>query len=85
MARFYNHTKEQLHISNAISDSTPSAIIVFDAETGKIQRINPSGLTLTRLIPEKVSSVNAWDLFVSEKDRKYIMNAMKKNEKIMIF
>lgn len=83
VARFYNHTKEQLHISNAISDSTPSAIIVFDAETGKIQRINPSGLTLTRLIPEKVSSVNAWDLFVSEKDRKYIMNAMKNNINIL--
>ena len=83
VSRFYNHTKEQLQISNAISDYTPSAIIVFDSETGEIKRINPSGLTLTRLIPEKVSSVNAWDLFISEKDRGYIKNAVKNNINIM--
>ena len=77
VSKFYNHTKEQLQISNAVSDSTPSAIIVFDAETGRIQKINPSGLTLARLTPEKVPTVNAWDLFTSDKDRGYIMNAVK--------
>ncbi|MBO4405482.1 MAG: PAS domain S-box protein [Alphaproteobacteria bacterium] len=79
VAQFYNHTKEQLQISNAISDSTPSAIIVFDAETGRIQKINPSGLTLARLTPDKVPTVNAWDLFTSDKDRGYVMNAVKTN------
>lgn len=77
ISRFVNHAKEQLSISDAISESTPSAIIVFAAETGKIRTINPSGLTLTRLSTEKTSEVNAWELFVSEKDRNYIMNAMK--------
>lgn len=77
ISRFVNHAKEQLSISNAISESTPSAIIVFAAETGKIRTINPSGLTLARLAIEKVSEVNAWELFVSDKDRNYIMNAMK--------
>ena len=83
VSKFYNHTKEQLQMSDAISDSTPSATIVFDSETGEIRRINPSGLTLTRLIPEKVPTVNAWDLFVSEKDRNYIKSAMKNNIKIL--
>ena len=83
VSKFYNHTKEQLQMSDAISDSTPSATIVFDTETGEIRRINPSGLTLTRLIPEKVPTVNAWDLFVSEKDRNYIKSAMKNNIKIL--
>lgn len=83
VSKFYNNAKEQLHISNAISDSTPSAIIVFDSETGEIRRINPSGLTLTRLIPEKVPTVNAWDLFVSEKDSNYIKSAIKNNIKIL--
>ena len=79
VSQFYNHTKEQLQISIAISDSTPSAIIVFDAETGRIQKINPSGLTLARLTPDKVPTVNAWDLFTSDKDRGYVMNAVKTN------
>lgn len=82
VSRFYNHTKEQLQISNTISESTPSAIIVFDVENGKIQKINPSGLTLARLTLDRVPSVNAWDLFTSEKDRSYIMNAVKTGIKI---
>jgi PAS domain S-box-containing protein len=83
ISKFFNLAREQLHISNAISESTPSAIIVFDSETGNIRKINPSGLTLARLIPEKVSTVNAWELFTSEKDRSYVMNAMKTNINIM--
>ena len=83
ISRFFNRAKEQLQISNAISDSTPSAIIVFDSETGNIKKINPSGLTLARLMPDKIQTVNAWELFTSEKDRNYIMNAMKTGINIM--
>lgn len=83
ISRFFNMAREQLHISNAISESTPSAIIVFDSETGNIRKINPSGLTLARLTSDRVDSVNAWDLFTSEKDRSYVMNAMKTNINIM--
>jgi len=83
VSRFLNKAKEQVKISDAISESTPSAIIVFDSETGKIQKINPSGLTLARLPAEKINLVNAWDLFTSEKDRNYIMNALKNNINIM--
>lgn len=83
ISRFFNRAKEQLQISNTISDSTPSAIIVFDSETGNIKKINPSGLTLARLIPDKIQTANAWELFTSEKDRNYIMNAMKTGINIM--
>lgn len=83
VSRFLNKAKEQVKISDAISESTPSAIIVFDSETGKIQKINPSGLTLARLPADKINLVNAWDLFTSEKDRNYILNAMKNNINIM--
>ena len=83
ISRFFNLAREQLHISNAISESTPSAIIVFDSETGNIRKINPSGLTLTRLSSDRIDSVNAWELFTSEKDRGYVMNAIKSNINIM--
>ncbi len=83
VSRFLNKAKEQVKISDAISESTPSAIIVFDSETGKIQKINPSGLTLARLPADKINLVNAWDLFTSEKDRNYILNAMRNNINIM--
>lgn len=83
ISRFFNRAKEQLQISNVISDSTPSAIIVFDSETGNIKRINPSGLTLARLMADKVQTVNAWELFTSEKDRNYIMNAIRTGINIM--
>lgn len=75
-SRFYSRTKEKLEIANTISASTPLAVVIFNASTGKIMQINLSATTLFKLNPEDVSKVSMWNLFVSEDDRKYIKNTI---------
>ena len=64
-------------ISETVTASNPSAVVVFDAETGKIRNINGSGRTLMRLADENIENVNTWDIFLTEQDRLYLQNAVK--------
>lgn len=79
VSKFFVAAKETLSVAEAITSSTPSATVVFELETGKIVKINPAGMTLLRLVPEKVPEVNAWNIFISEKDKNYVLNAINSN------
>ncbi|MDR2723858.1 MAG: PAS domain-containing sensor histidine kinase [Holosporaceae bacterium] len=79
ITRFYIRTKEQLEITNVISDTTPLAIIIFKVSDGKIVRINLTASILLRIKKENVGAVNMWNLFIEEDDKSYITNAISSN------
>jgi PAS domain S-box-containing protein len=79
LARFYSKTRDQLEISTTIADSTPLAIVIFQTDNGKIKQINISATTLIRLVKEEIDTVNMWDIFVSEGDKNYVLNAIISN------
>jgi PAS domain S-box-containing protein len=76
IARFYAKTKEQVKVTNTITDTTPMAVIVFRATDGKIIKINLVATILLRIKEEDIATVNMWDLFIEEDDRDYIANAI---------
>lgn len=76
VAKLAGDAQNKLNLSNAITDFTPSAVLVFNIETGRIERVNRSGVTLLRLNKDKIHETNAWDVFTSEKDKDYIQNAV---------
>jgi PAS domain S-box-containing protein len=76
IARFYAKTKEQVKVTNTITDTTPMAVIVFRATDGKIIKINLVATILLRIKEEDVAAVNMWDLFIEEDDKDYIANAI---------
>ncbi|MBE6447233.1 MAG: PAS domain-containing sensor histidine kinase [Alphaproteobacteria bacterium] len=75
VAKINGEAQNKLNLANTITDFTPSAVVVFNTETGKIEKINRSGLTLLRINKEKTGDTNVWDIFTSDKDREYIKNA----------
>ena len=82
LSRFYSNTKEQLEISNTITESTPLAVIIYKASDGKILQVNLSAKTLFRIENEKVNDINMWDVFITQEDKEYIENAI--NSKIQV-
>jgi PAS domain S-box-containing protein len=76
IARFYAKTKEQLKITNTISDTTPMAVIIFRASDGKIIKINLVATILLRIKKEDVANINMWNLFIEEDDKNYISTAI---------
>ncbi|MDR0580658.1 MAG: HAMP domain-containing histidine kinase [Holosporaceae bacterium] len=76
IARFYAKMKEQVKVTNTITDTTPMAVIVFRATDGKIIKINLVATILLRIKEEDIAAVNMWDLFIEKDDRDYIANAI---------
>ncbi|MDR2158304.1 MAG: PAS domain-containing sensor histidine kinase [Holosporaceae bacterium] len=83
IARFHNKANEQLEIANAISDSTPLAIIIYRFKDGKILKINLSATTLLRIDKEHIETVNMWNLFIEDDDKSYITNAISSNINVL--
>jgi PAS domain S-box-containing protein len=83
ISRLYNKAIDQLEIANTISDSTPSAIVMFRASNGKVARINLSATTLLRVAKEEIDNLNMWDLFITPDDKTYISNAMNSNINVL--
>ncbi len=83
VSKSFSDKQGEIDIANTITDFTPSAVVVFQQESGKIKKINRSGLTLLRLMKEQISNVNIWDIFISKKDKDYINNAVKSNVSVL--
>ncbi|MDR0677313.1 MAG: PAS domain-containing sensor histidine kinase [Holosporaceae bacterium] len=78
-ARFYIKMKGRLGISNAISEATPLAVVIFKNKDGKIYKINSAGCSLLMIEKERVSEINTWNLFIEETDKNYISKAIDSN------
>jgi PAS domain S-box-containing protein len=83
MARFYGKTKEQLQIANAITDSTPLAIVTFRYSDGVITKINLSAITLFQIDIESLKTINIWNLFVEDDDKNYVSSAVSSNINVL--
>lgn len=77
LSKAYNKISGNLAVANKISDSTPLAIAIFRADTGKIQKINLTARTLLRIQEENILKINMWDFFISDSDREYVRNAIE--------
>ena len=76
MARSFVKMEEELRLSLGITDATPIPVVVFEVRTGMIKQINQPSSILFRSTVEKLIGVNAWKLFVNDKDIEYIKNAI---------
>lgn len=76
IARKHTSANEMLEVSNKISESTPLAIVIFNAETGSIKEINLAASTLLQIQPEEKSKINMWNMFVAIADQEYVKNAI---------
>ncbi|MDR3187235.1 MAG: PAS domain-containing sensor histidine kinase [Holosporaceae bacterium] len=83
ISKFYNASLSQLGIANTITDSTPLATVIFKASNGKIMRINLSATTALHIEEKDVKTVNIWNLFISERDKDYILSAISSNINVM--
>ncbi|MDR1560784.1 MAG: PAS domain-containing sensor histidine kinase [Holosporaceae bacterium] len=83
ISKFYNHAVDQLEIANIISDSTPSATVMFRASDGKIARINMSAIISLRIAKEEAENTNMWNLFIYEDDKNYILSAISSNIQVL--
>ncbi|GHU16208.1 hypothetical protein FACS189472_00730 [Alphaproteobacteria bacterium] len=83
MSKFYSKTKDQLEVSTAIAASTPLAITIFRIADGNIKQINLAAMTMMRIAKDAVSTINMWDVFISEGDMNYVHNAITSNINIL--
>ncbi|MDR2067598.1 MAG: PAS domain-containing sensor histidine kinase [Holosporaceae bacterium] len=83
ISRFYNASLSKLEIANTITDSTPLATVIFKASNGKIMRINLSATTALHIEEKDIKTVNIWNLFISERDKDYILGAISSNINVM--
>lgn len=76
VSKLYNNIKNQLEIANRIADSTPLAIVIFDHDNGKINRINSVACSLLKVQTESINDVDIWNIFISKEDIDYIKSAI---------
>lgn len=76
MGRKYSNVRESLSISESISESTPVPVLIFEMTSGKIIRTNEPSCILFKEPQENFIGKDGWSIFINDKDKKYVKNAV---------
>lgn len=76
MGRKYSNVRASLSVSESISDSTPVPVLIFEMKSGKVIKTNEPSCVLFKESQESFIGKDGWGIFINDKDKKYVKNAI---------